>query len=43
MHGWCVGGGSDTALCGDLVIASEDARIGTPYSRLWGAPSTSTS
>ena len=26
VHGWCVGGGSDTALCGDLVIASEDAR-----------------
>ena len=25
------------ALCGDLVIASEDARIGTPYSRMWGA------
>ncbi|MDX1621427.1 MAG: crotonase/enoyl-CoA hydratase family protein [Nitriliruptorales bacterium] len=37
VHGWCVGGGSDTALCGDLVIASEDARIGTPYSRMWGA------
>ena len=31
-----VGGGSDTALCADLVIASEDARIGTPYSRMWG-------
>jgi enoyl-CoA hydratase len=37
VHGWCVGGGSDTALCGDLVIASEDARIGTPYARMWGA------
>jgi len=37
IHGWCVGGGSDTALCADLVIASEDARIGTPYSRMWGA------
>jgi len=37
VHGWCVGGGSDFALCGDLVIASEDARIGTPYSRMWGA------
>ena len=37
VHGWCVGGGSDTALCADLVIASEDARIGTPYSRMWGA------
>jgi enoyl-CoA hydratase len=37
VHGWCLGGGSDFALCADLVIASEDARIGTPYSRLWGA------
>jgi len=37
VHGWCVGGGSDFALCADLVIASEDARIGTPYSRMWGA------
>ena len=37
VHGWCVGGGSDMALCADLVYASEDARIGTPYSRMWGA------
>jgi enoyl-CoA hydratase len=37
VHGWCVGGGSDYALCADLVIASEDAQIGTPYSRIWGA------
>jgi len=37
VHGWCVGGGSDFALCADIVIASEDARIGTPYSRMWGA------
>jgi enoyl-CoA hydratase len=37
VHGWCVGGGSDFALCADLVIASDDARIGTPYSRMWGA------
>ena len=36
IHGWCVGGGSDMALCADLVIASDDARIGTPYSRMWG-------
>jgi enoyl-CoA hydratase len=36
VHGWCVGGGSDMALCADLVIASDDARIGTPYSRMWG-------
>src|SRR3712207_6772726 len=37
VHGWCVGGGSDMALCADLIVASEDARIGTPYARMWGA------
>ena len=37
VHGWCVGGGSDFALSADLVIASDDARIGTPYSRMWGS------
>jgi enoyl-CoA hydratase len=36
VHGWCVGGASDLALCADLVIAAEDAQIGTPYSRIWG-------
>lgn len=36
VHGWCVGGGSDMALGADLVIAAEDAQIGTPYSRMWG-------
>ena len=36
IHGWCVGGGSEMALCADIVIASEDARIGTPYARMWG-------
>ena len=37
VHGWCVGGGSDFALCADLVVASDDAVIGTPYSRMWGS------
>src|SRR3712207_5224269 len=37
VHGWCVGGGSDFALGADLIVASEDAVIGTPYSRMWGA------
>jgi enoyl-CoA hydratase/carnithine racemase len=37
VHGYCVGGGSDFALSADLVVASEDAVIGTPYSRIWGA------
>src|SRR3954470_16849011 len=37
VHGYCVGGGSDFALCADLVVASDDAVIGTLYSRMWGA------
>ncbi|HJQ55787.1 MAG TPA: crotonase/enoyl-CoA hydratase family protein [Vineibacter sp.] len=36
VHGWCLGVGSEMALCADLVVASHDARFGTPYSRLWG-------
>ena len=36
VHGWALGGGSEMALCADIVIMSEDARIGTPYSRMWG-------
>jgi enoyl-CoA hydratase len=36
VHGWCLGAGSELALCADLVVASEDARFGTPYSRVWG-------
>ena len=36
VHGYCVGGGSELALCADLVIASDCARIGTPYARVWG-------
>jgi enoyl-CoA hydratase len=37
VHGWCVGGAADYALCADIVIASDDAVIGTPYARMWGA------
>ena len=37
VHGWCVGGASDYALCADIVIASDDAVIGTPYARMWGS------
>jgi enoyl-CoA hydratase len=36
VQGYCVGGGSEMALCADLVVASDDARFGTPYSRVWG-------
>ena len=37
VHGYCVGGGSELALCADLVIAADDARFGTPYARVWGS------
>lgn len=40
IHGWCVGGGTDLALCADLIIAAEDARIGYPPARIWGTPTT---
>jgi enoyl-CoA hydratase len=36
VHGWCVGGASEMALLADIVIAADDARLGTPYSRVWG-------
>jgi enoyl-CoA hydratase len=36
IHGWCLGGASEMALLADLVIAADDARLGTPYSRVWG-------
>ena len=40
VHGWCVGGGTDMALCSDLIFMAEDARIGYPPSRMWGTPTT---
>ena len=40
IHGSAVAGGSDIALCCDLVIAAEDARIGYPPARVWGIPTT---
>ena len=40
VHGWCVGGGTDLALCSDLIYAAEDAQIGYPPARVWGEPTT---
>ena len=40
VHGWCVGGGTDMALCADLIYVAEDARIGYPPARVWGEPTT---
>lgn len=33
-------GGSDIALCADIVIMAEDAYIGYPPARVWGIPTT---
>lgn len=38
VHGAAVAGGSDIALCCDLVVMAEDARIGYPPARVWGIP-----
>jgi enoyl-CoA hydratase len=40
VHGACVGGGSDLALCSDLIVCAEDALIGYPPARVWGSPTT---
>jgi len=40
VHGWCVGGGTDLALCSDLIVAAEDAAFGYPPARVWGSPTT---
>src|SRR4051794_28959368 len=40
VHGFCVGGGTDFALCSDLIVCSEDCRIGYPPARAWGSPTT---
>ncbi len=40
VHGVCVGGGTDLALCADLVVCAEDCRIGYAPARVWGSPTT---
>ena len=40
IHGYAVAGGSDIALCCDIVIMDENAKIGYPPARLWGCPTT---
>lgn len=40
VHGWCVGGGTDMALCSDLIYMANDAQIGYPPARIWGEPTT---
>lgn len=40
VHGFAVAGGSDIALCSDIVIMAENARIGYMPARVWGCPTT---
>ena len=40
IHGAAAAGGSDIALCCDLIVMAEDARIGYPPARVWGIPTT---
>ena len=40
VQGYAVAGGSDIALCTDIVIMAEDAKIGYMPARVWGCPTT---
>lgn len=40
IQGYAVAGGSDIALCSDLIVMAEDARIGYMPVRVWGCPTT---
>jgi len=41
VHGFCIAGGTDMALCSDLLVIAADAKIGYPPARVWGTPTTS--
>jgi enoyl-CoA hydratase len=40
VHGYCVAGGTDMALCADLLLIADDAKLGYPPARVWGSPTT---
>jgi enoyl-CoA hydratase/carnithine racemase len=40
VHGFCVAGGTDMALCSDLLVIAADAKLGYPPARVWGSPTT---
>jgi enoyl-CoA hydratase len=40
VHGYCVAGGTDMALCADLLVVEDVAKIGYPPARVWGVPTT---
>ncbi len=40
VHGYAVAGGSDIALCSDIIVMAESAEIGYMPTRVWGCPTT---
>jgi enoyl-CoA hydratase len=40
VHGYCIAGGTDMALCSDLLVVEDEAKIGYPPARVWGVPTT---
>jgi enoyl-CoA hydratase len=40
IHGFCVAGGTDMALCSDLIVTEDSAKIGYPPARVWGVPTS---
>jgi enoyl-CoA hydratase len=40
VHGYAAAGGSDIALCCDLIVMADDAKIGYMPARVWGCPTT---
>ena len=40
VHGYAVAGGSDIALCCDMIVMADDAQIGYMPARVWGCPTT---
>ncbi len=40
VHGFCVAGGTDMALCSDLIVVEDRAKIGYPPARVWGVPTS---
>jgi enoyl-CoA hydratase len=40
VQGFCVGGGTDIALCADLLVIEDEAKFGYPPARVWGSPTT---
>lgn len=40
IHAFCIGGGTDLALCSDLLVVEDTAKIAFTPARTWGVPTT---